>query len=68
MIYYWLILVVIAANSDRAMMLHVGTFKSHGDCETAAKAATTPVWPAAITAQRAFICAQANEVGTAPPP
>jgi hypothetical protein len=65
---YWLILVMIAGDGNRSALLHVGNFKSYTQCQTAAKGATYPVWPTTSTAHQAFVCVQANQVGTSQPP
>ena len=64
---YWLILVMITGDGERSALLHVGNFKSQTECERAAKGAIYPVWPTS-TARQAFVCVQANEVGTGQPP
>lgn len=66
---FWLVIIVMgAAGGGNPAMLHVGSFSSDKDCQSAARAATFPRTPPTNPPSPTFICVQANDAGSAAPP
>ena len=67
---FWLVLVIAGTNTSNPapVLMHVGNYTSSSECQTAAKGASYPVRSLTNTSQPTFICIQANDAGSKPPP